>query len=393
MSQTPGRMVVNVPGAQTGIFLMVTATNPANPIRNIRFIMPGFESTYLTQPFHPLFLSRLQGYKALRFMEWGLINGSTLQNWADRPQPADYSYVWRGVPVDVMIQLANATGLTPWFNVPAQASDDYVTQLATLVQSKLKPGLKYYVEYSNETWNGAFSQNGYMKAQGLQLGLSADPTLAVAYYTAYRSVQIFRLFRNVVGTSAPMVRVIASQAANSWLSDQTLGFQNAFASADALAIAPYFNCSDTGGFGMLGDPATAALVDAMSVDQVIDVELAHINGCTMAAMTSNSTVAKKYGLLMVGYEGGQSLVGFNGAENDAIMTGLFKAANRSPRMNALYTQYLNNWVAAGGDLLIHFNDVSAETKYGSWGALEYQDQDPGTSPKYQALMNFSTLHP
>ena len=393
VSQTPGRMVVNVPGAQTGIFLMVTATNPANPIRNIRFIMPGFESTYLTQPFHPLFLSRLQGYKALRFMEWGLINGSTLQNWADRPQPADYSYVWRGVPVDVMIQLANATGLTPWFNVPAQASDDYVTQLATLVQSKLKPGLKYYVEYSNETWNGAFSQNGYMKAQGLQLGLSADPTLAVAYYTAYRSVQIFRLFRNVVGTSAPMVRVIASQAANSWLSDQTLGFQNAFASADALAIAPYFNCSDTGGFGMLGDPATAALVDAMSVDQVIDVELAHINGCTMAAMTSNSTVAKKYGLLMVGYEGGQSLVGFNGAENDAIMTGLFKAANRSPRMNALYTQYLNNWVAAGGDLLIHFNDVSAETKYGSWGALEYQDQDPGTSPKYQALMNFSTLHP
>ncbi len=394
VSQTPGRMVVSVPGAQTGIFLMVTATDPANPIRNIRFIMPGFETTYQTQPFHPLFLSRLQGYKALRFMEWGNTNGSTLQNWTDRPQPADYSYVWRGVPLDVMIQLANATGLTPWFNVPAMATNDYVTQMATLVKANLNPGLKYYVEYSNETWNGAFSQNAYMKTQGLQLGLSTDPTLAVAYYTAYRSTQIFQLFRNVVGTSAPLVRVIASQAANSWLSDQTLGFQNAFTNADALAIAPYFNCTDTtpGGFGMLGDPATAALVDAMSVDQVIDIELQHINGCTFSAMTSNAAVATKYGLLMVGYEGGQSLVGFNGAENDATMTSLFKAANRSTRMNALYTQYLNNWVAAGGDLLIHFNDVSAETKYGSWGALEYQDQDPGTSPKYQALMTFASAH-
>jgi hypothetical protein len=37
-------------------------------LRNICFIMPGFESTYASQPFHPLFLQRLQNYKVLRFM-------------------------------------------------------------------------------------------------------------------------------------------------------------------------------------------------------------------------------------------------------------------------------------------------------------------------------------
>jgi hypothetical protein len=395
VSSRQGRMVVNVPGGHDGIFLTIMATDPTNPIRNIRFIMPGFESAYATQPFHPLFLNRLQTYKALRFMDWSLTNGSPVQNWVDRAAPTDYTYVLRGVPLEMMIQLANSTGAMPWFNIPAQATDDYVRQFATLVTQNLAPGAKFYVEYSNETWNGMFSQNSYIRSQGQSLGLSTDPTLAAAYYTAYRSVQIFKILQSVVGTSRRMVRVIASQAANSWLSDQTLGFQNAFGNADALAIAPYFNCSDSasGGFGILGDPATASQVDAMSVDRVIDIELEHINGCAQQQMQSNGAVARSYGLAMVGYEGGQSLVGYNGAENDATMTSLFKAANRSTRMSALYTQYLNNWVAAGGDLLIHFNETGPWTKYGSWGALEYQDQDLTTAPKFQALSAFATQHP
>jgi hypothetical protein len=395
VSQSGGRMVVNVPGGVNGIFLMVTATNTANPIRNIRFILPGFESTYATQPFHPLFLSRLNGYHVFRYMEWMLTNGSTQQNWADRPTPADYTYGWRGVPLEVMIQLANQMKVSPWFNIPAQATDDYVRQFATLVGQQLSQGLRFYLEYSNETWNGSFSQNGWISTQGQTAGLSTDPTVAAAYYTSVRAVQIFNIFQSVLGGTTRMIRVIASQAGNSWLSDQTLGFQNGFAKADALAIAPYFNCSDAGngGFGVLGDPVTANQVAAMTADQVIDIELAHINGCTMQQMQSNAAVAQKYGLPMVAYEGGQSLVGYSGAENNTAMTAVFKAANRSSRMTALYAQYLQNWVSAGGDMFVHFTDVTAYSKYGSWGSLEYQDQDPNTAPKYQALMTFATAHP
>jgi hypothetical protein len=143
----------------------------------------------------------------------------------------------------------------------------------------------------------------------------------------------------------------------------------------------------------LGDPATANQVTFMTVDQIIDIELAEVNGCALQEMQSNAAVAKKYGLKLVGYEGGQSLVGFNGAENNSAMTLLFEQANRSPRMESVYTQYLQNWAASGGDVLVHFNDVGAFTKYGNWGALEYQDQDPNTAPKYRALMTFATQNP
>ena len=395
VSQTSGRMVVTIPSGQNGVFLMVTATNAANPLRNIRFLMPGAESTYKTQPFNPIFLQKLQGYKVLRFMEWALINGSNQQNWTDRPLTTDYTYLWRGVPVETMIQLASATKLTPWFNIPAKATDDYARQFATLVKKSLPSTLNFYLEYSNETWNGGFSQNAYVKAQGLALGFSTDPTVAGADFTGWRASRIFSLFQSVFGGASRIIRVIAAQAGNSWISDITLGYQNAFVNADALAIAPYFNCDDTptGGFGTLGDPATATQVATMTTDQVIDIELQHINGCAMQQMTSNSAVARKYGLRMVAYEGGQSLVGYGGTENNSTVTSLFKAANRSPRMTALYAQYLQNWITAGGDMFVHFTDVTSFTKYGNFGALEYQDQDPNTAPKYQALMTFAAQHP
>lgn len=395
VSQTPGRMLINVPSGLNGIFLIESATDPANPIRNIRFILPGFEATYQTQPFHPLFLQRLGNYQVVRFMEWMKTNGSTIQNWTDRPTPGDYTYSWRGVPVEVMVQLANLLGVTAWFNVPAQATDAYVQQFATLLQHTLQPNVQFYLEYSNETWNNSFSQAAYIQNRGAQLGFGGNATLNGAQYTAYRAVQIFNIFQSVFTNPSPMIRVIASQAANSWLSDQTLQFQNAFASADVLAIAPYFNCSDTatGGFGVLGDPATASQVAAMTVDQVDSIQAAHINNCVLQQMQSSSAVAANYGLKMVAYEGGQSLVGYGGAQNNTAMTTLFKAANQGSGMQPLYAQYLQNWVASQGDMFVHYADVSGYTAYGSFGALEFQDQDLATSPKYQALTTFAAQYP
>jgi hypothetical protein len=395
VSQTPGRMVVNVPAGGNGVYLMETATDPNNPIHNLRFIMPGYEKTYTTQPFNPLFLQRLQGYKVLRFMEWMDTNGSTVQSWSQRAAVGDYTYSWRGVPLEVMIELANAVGAKAWFNIPAQASNNYVKAFADMIQQNLNPSLGFYLEYSNETWNTTFPQSSYIENQGLALNLSNNQTLAGAYYTAYRSVQIFNIFAGELSNPARMTRVIASQSANSWLSNQTLGFQNAFASADVLAIAPYFNCDDTatGGFGVLGDPSTASQVDAMSVQQVEAIQMQHINNCTMQQMQSNSAVAASYGLKMVAYEGGQSLVGIGSAVGDSAMTALFGEVNRDSGMGPLYNQYLQNWVAAGGDMFLHYSDVAPYSQWGNFGSLEYQDQTPSTSAKYTALMDFASQHP
>jgi hypothetical protein len=208
-------------------------------------------------------------------------------------------------------------------------------------------------------------------------------------------VQIFQIWEQIFGGTDRLVRVLPSQAANPWLSEQIVAYQNAFAHADALAIAPYFECSDVaaGGWGNLGDPATADQVAAMTVDQILDIELGHIRNCALNQMIGNAAVAQKYGLKLVAYEGGQSLVAWGAAQNNSQLTQLFEAANRSPRMQDLYSEYLNNWKNAGGDLFLHYTDVSGYTKYGSFGSLESQDQDSVTAPKYRALMNFAAQNP
>lgn len=51
-------------------------------IRNVRVMMPGYaESTDL---FHPEFLSSLQGFSLLRFMDWGATNSANTAKWYQR---------------------------------------------------------------------------------------------------------------------------------------------------------------------------------------------------------------------------------------------------------------------------------------------------------------------
>ena len=65
-----------------------------------------------------------------------------------------------GVSYEDCIELANEAHKDMWINIPALATTDYVQQLAQLIHTKLDPGLKVYVEYSNETWNWAFGEFG-----------------------------------------------------------------------------------------------------------------------------------------------------------------------------------------------------------------------------------------
>ena len=53
--------------------MTIDRTNPANPLRNVRVILPGFEATAAASPFHPALISSLRGYAVLRFMEWMLV--------------------------------------------------------------------------------------------------------------------------------------------------------------------------------------------------------------------------------------------------------------------------------------------------------------------------------
>lgn len=179
VSQRPGRMVIRPDPKRGGFFLRVRRTAPGNYVRNIRVIMPGFEKAYRSNPFHPTFLRRWRGVASLRFMDWMQTNGSSISRWEERPQPGDATFTVQGVPLELMLDLANRLQADPWFCMPHRADDEYIRQFARVVKQRLDPRLKVYVEYSNEVWNGQFEQSRWAGAEGRKLGFAEKPWKAV----------------------------------------------------------------------------------------------------------------------------------------------------------------------------------------------------------------------
>ena len=159
-----------------------------------------------------------------------------------------------------------------------------------------------------------------------------------------------------------------------------MDWKDAYKNCDAIAVAPYFG-------NKYGDPKTVDQVAAMTVDQILD-------GCQQIIAENrkhNETYmaeAKKRNLKLMAYETGQHLVGYNGGQDNEKLTKLLHEANRHPRMKDLYLLDLKNWQEVGGSTYCVFASMGRYTKWGSWGVLEYHDQDPKTAPKWQAIQEF-----
>ncbi len=386
LESTPGRMVVNVDSQGGGFFLRLRATNPANPVRNLRVLMPGFTAeAALENPWHPAFLARWRGTACVRFMDFQETNNSRQRRWGDRARPEDATFTRRGVPVELLCDLANRLQADAWLCLPHEADDDCVREFATLVKSTLDPRRKVYVEYSNEVWNGQFQQSSYAGEQGRKLGLAEKSWEAAWRYTAQRSGEIFRIWEQVFGGRERLVRVLPTQAGNSYVARQILGWKDAGRHADALAIAPYISMN----IPKEGRQLNAAAVATWSVDRFLDyVETNALPEC-IRWMAEHRQLAAEHGLKLVGYEAGQHFVGVAGGENEEALTRLLHAANAHPRMEAIYGKYYAAWVANGGDLLCHFSSVGQWTKWGSWGLLQFADDDPKKSPKFTATMKWA----
>ena len=216
----PGRLLLDVNANKGGFSLQLKETNPQNPVRNIRVIMPGCEATYAKEPFVPAFLKRWQGFACYRFMDWMHTNGSEIKTWADRPTLQSATFSRRGVALEMMIELCNRQKVAPWFCIPHLADDDFVRRFAQMVKERLDPSLKIYIEWSNEVWNGQFKQSHYAGEQGVKLGLGPKekPWEAGWHYTAVRSLEIFKIWEDVFGGHDRLVRVLPSQGANSYVS-------------------------------------------------------------------------------------------------------------------------------------------------------------------------------
>ena len=367
-----------------GIHLKIVASSAADPIRNIRVVPAMYAATYGAEPFTPQFVDRWKKFKVIRFMDWQKTNDSTQVDWADVASPAWFSQATRhGVAPAYMVRFANAIHADPWFCIPHLATDAYVTEFATFLRDNVDPTLKIHVEHSNEVWNGIFAQAAYAQQQGLALGLSTNAFEAQMRYHSRRAVEIFAIFSGVFGGTSRLVRVLSAQAANPWTGTTVMDWQNAYAQADALAIAPYVG-------GHFGNPSEEATTQAMTVQQLLDAVNADIPGLMNIVAQHVASTASR-GLDLVCYESGQHLAPVGVVQNNTTIVNLFIAANLDPGMKTVYDNYLAQWRAAGGRLMVQFTSIRPHSQYGSFGVLQYDDET--TSPKLDALNGFIDANP
>ncbi len=409
-ASSPGRDVITVTPANGGILLRIVATSPADYIRDIHVVRAEDESSFTTTRFTTDFLNRLEPYQALRFMDWMRTNNSIVSSWSSRAKTTDARFsTAKGVPAEVMIDLANQSNKAPWFTMPHQASDEYLANFAALAKANLNASLPVFVEYSNEIWNDLFSQGSFLEAQGdADFGLAGDPFIRRLNFHGKRSAQMCDIWRSAfAGSESRVVCIIASQAANSFTASEALscplwsaGAPCAGHGITALAVAPYMgdyigqeaSFSEVASWLSESDGGVSKVFAELSTGAVLS---SSPSGGAIAQsfgwIEENLEVANTFNVSLLAYEGGQHLVGIGAVGNNDGITALFTSVNRDSRMQTLYSDYLNGWKSRSGGLFMHFTDITPYSRFGSWGALETIGQS--SSPKFDALKLYVGLTP
>jgi len=399
-----GREIIEVKPSR-GIGLKIIDIDSTDHLRNIRVVPLGQVETFERQFFSPTFLGRVnKDFATYRFMEWQRTNNSGQVKWSDRPRSTDYTYdTNKGMPVEIMVRLANRLNIDPWFSMPHQADDKYVVRFAEYAHKWLKPGLKVYIENSNEAWNSSFEQYSYFMGKGQQTFPSINPKIAGWDYFGQRSSRIAKLWKRTFGDQKDrVIGVLGAQASNPYQGNRLLEYAWAKepytsrqAGVDSIAIAPYFGQH-------IGLPENEEYVFSWTnqsdggLNTLFD-ELLHggnlpnsPTGGPLAEaykfVRDYKALADKHDVDLVAYEGGQHLVGVGKVvANDAI-THLFISANRDPRMKQIYKAYLNELDSIGVSVFNQFNSIYPSNQWGSWGMLENELQ--ATSPKLEAINEF-----
>ncbi len=377
------------------VAVTIRATDPADPIRAITVVRQD-RAALLDggEIFNPDWLARLQGVRMLRFMDWMATNDSGLATPADRPRPSDYTWGRTGVPMEVMVALANRLRADAWFTVPHLADDALVAEMAGIATG-LDPGLRAWVEYSNEVWNWQFAQSRWAEDQA-RARWGGDSKWVQFY--ALRAAQVAGIWADTFDDPDRLVRVIATQTGWLGLEDQILAAPDVIAeglpppaeSFDAYAVTGYFSA-------LLGSDTKRAMVDGWNADPATAMDRAaqELRDGSLSGDPSDSlrhlldtvlpyqkAVADRFGLQLVMYEGGSHIVGTGAAADDPRLAAFFQELSYSPQMGALYAELLAGWARLTDAPFNAFVDVAAPSTWGSWGALRSLTDD---NPRWRAL--------
>ena len=407
--QIPGRIDFNLRSAKRNLRLHITRINPKNYIRNIKVIPQKYAGIYTHQTFNPEYLKTSRNFNSIRFMPWQNTKDTNLSQWRSRatPQTAFYNHD-AGMPVETMVDLANASQAAPWFSMPHKATDGFMRNFAQTVKARLNPHQKVYVEYSNEVWNSMYPATHYAAQQGLKLwprgkldikNPGTRRLFLALNYNAKRSKEMCRIFKQSLGNRA--ICVVSAYGSAPKMAEELMTCPlvggNCYKSFDAYAVAPYFgdyiarieNRPLVKRWAAQGNTGVNQLFrEIMHGGLAKDkIQGGAIENAVAERINKNVALTKKYGVKLLAYEGGQHLLRVDRPHtiHDPKIYRLFANANRHPQMGNAYRKYLNAWNRAGGGMLMHFNGVAAIDDRNYFPMLE----KAGTSsPKYNAMINY-----
>ncbi|KAL4436817.1 hypothetical protein ABPG75_003956 [Micractinium tetrahymenae] len=190
LSRSPNQDLIQLanitgPNSELTMSVVITSTEPADPLRQVSMLPERggicasnpllavggpsrcprsdfltFARHHAAIVFNPAFLDGLKRYKVTRFMDWQCTNNAPAL--AFRQRAAPHHQFWtsqtKGVPLEVMVALANVLRADPWFCIPHRADDAYVTTFAAVVRDQLGPSLRAHFEYSNEVGMATVTQ-------------------------------------------------------------------------------------------------------------------------------------------------------------------------------------------------------------------------------------------
>jgi hypothetical protein len=373
-----------VPQGSHGFFLISFTNTRRSSVSGLntgfthfKMLRPGFENDQ--DLFYPPFMALfdLVNFEAIRYMVYTGTNGRDplypdQLSWSQRKLPDDAGQValstiekMGGACWEHVIEIANRTQTDPWINVPVSASSDYVTQLATLFQQTLDPGLNIYVESSNEVWNSApgFEQTQYNSQQAADLGLTDIQN------HARRTVELADIFESVFGSGSLNNRIRVTlcyhQPMLKWSVVPMLEYirdQHGTPSDYlwALGCQTYFS-----GGHEAGESVADILEDCQTTISTQMDETGEINEAGRMQWIATAASWNLPGGF-VSYEGGPD---HGGGSTENIANRIL--AERSPGMYDLVQYNLKDaFMDLGGTLAMQFTLSSSYNRYGCWGLTD-----------------------
>ncbi len=433
-----GGSITVTPTAE-GIHLRLSGI--VTPPSYIHVVPAAYEANYQSAPFHPTWMASIAHYKVLRWMDSCGVS-SELSAWANRtvmasqtqcpklnrgaianPNYASYGGGWPrywqdewGMAVEFAIDVCNAIGADFWWCLPPKCSDDYVTQLATLVKARLDPRLRFYIEYGNECWNNAAVAGVWMAIQTntrpevmfpwshqpfsyIPPGVASNEHNFVnvlgLWFQAWRGSQCMQLARAVYGAAAPtsLVRVFGCHLRDSWAMTEVLTVSGAHRDFDAIAPAFYWGQNELVPWGESMDTWRNYCmwkIGETGVDRpdltTVDLDPALIYGESDGdSLRRTANAIRRFGKRILGYEGGQHIIPTDGAEVTE-----WSAVQNDAIMREVYLQTMRVWLRiCGADSpFLHYVDVGGWGTSGTWGSRTHIGDV--TSRKYLAMKDVAT---